>query len=137
MADAFLVGVNGNYAEVDSCGNVAVGFSKGSVTKVINAVEVTTTSSEIDCQGFNAILVQTAITNSKNWTVKVQGSLTSGGTFVDWYELANTGSMAAMSHLHSAGQGFIFKGIPDYVKIVATEEVDGGACTVTVQPMNV
>lgn len=107
-------------------------MSKGAVTTAHSAIAETATSAEIDCRGYNAILVKAfAFSAAENWTFKVQGSMTSGGTFVDIYEQANTGAMVAMSHQCNAAMMFPFRGIPDYVKIVATR--DGGASTVTVK----
>lgn len=109
---------------------------KGEVTTAIDAKDVTTTSGEINCVGANGILVETTIAGgANNWTIKVQGCMVSGGTFVDWYEMANTGTMTLMSYQTNASRGWVFKGIPDYIKIVATEDVDGSTCTVKVQPI--
>jgi hypothetical protein len=36
----------------------------------------------------------------------------------------------------STGLCMAFHGVPDWVKVVATEDADGGSCTVTVQPFN-
>jgi hypothetical protein len=111
--------------------------SKGSVTTAHSAITATTTSTEIDCRGFNAVLVEVAISvQVKLWTTKIQGCLSSGGTFIDWYEMANTGTMTLMSYQTNASKGFVFKGIPDYIKIVATEDEDTATYTCRVQPLN-
>lgn len=113
-------------------------MSKGQVNTAHGAITATGTSAEINCKGFNALLVEVAISvAAKLWTFKVQGSLESGGTFVDCYEQANTGSMALMSYQTNASKIFLFKGIPDYIKIVATEDEDGATVTVKVQPLNI
>lgn len=112
-------------------------MSKGAVTTAHSTIAETATSAEIDCRGFNSLQVYVGpFSAAENWTFKVRGCMTSGGTFVDWYELANTGVMTLMSHQCNAAMGFPFRGIPDYVKIVATR--DGGASTVSViaQPYN-
>lgn len=152
-----LAGTAGDYAplEVDALGRLHVSchlpealdsgndsinvnkMGKGSVTTAHNAITATATSAEINCVGFNAVLVYVTLDSAHNWTFKLQGCPTTGGTFVDWYELANTGSMVAMSYQCNASRGFIFKGIPDYIKIVATEDEDGATCTVKVQPLNI
>lgn len=113
-----------------------VGLAKGSVITAHNAITATATSAEIDCRGYNAALVEVVLSAAKNWTFKVQGCMVSGGTFVDVHELANTGSMAAMSYQTDASKMFVFKGIPDYIKIVATKDVDGATVTVKAQPCN-
>lgn len=109
---------------------------KGTVITAHSAIDATTTSAAIDCRGYNAVLVDVTLSGVANWTFKVQGSLTQGGTYKDCYELANTGSMVAMSYQTNASKVFIFKGIPDWIKIVATEDVNGQTATVLVQPLN-
>ena len=99
------------------------------MTTAHNAITGTATSSAIDCRGYNSILIQVTISVSHNWTFSVRGCLTSGDTFTDWYEQANTGFMTSMSYQTNANKGFVFKGIPDYVKIVATEDDDGATVT--------
>jgi len=113
-------------------------MGKGGATTVHSAIANTATSAEIDCRGYNAILVEAGVFSAaENWTFKVQGCMVSGGTFVDWYEMANTGVMTLMSYQCNAARGFVFKGIPDYVKIVATRDGGASAVTVKVQPLNV
>jgi hypothetical protein len=111
-------------------------MSKGTPVTAHSAIEATTTSAVIDCRGKNAILVHITIAvATKKWTTKIQGSFTKNGTFVDLYELANTGSMAAMSYQCDASRMILFKGIPDYIKIVATEDEDGAKYSAVVQPL--
>ena len=113
-------------------------MGKGGVVTVHSAIADTATSDEVDCRGYNAILVEAGVFSAaENWTFKVQGCMVSGGTFVDWYEQANTGVMTLMSYQCNAARGFIFKGIPDYVKIVATRDGGASAVTVKAQPLNV
>ena len=112
-------------------------MTKGRVTIAHNNIEATTTSEAINCTGFNAVLVYFYTSAANNWTIKVQGSYAKDGTYADCYELANTGSMASMSHKTNADSVFLFKGIPDWIKIVATEDADGAKVTVRVQPLNV
>lgn len=152
-----LAGTAGDYAplEVDALGRLHVSCHMPEALDSINdsinvnkmgkalpitahdAISATATSEEISCVGYNAVLVYVTFSDTYNWTFKVQGCLTTGGTFVDWYELANTGSMAAMIYQCNASRGFVFKGIPDYIKIVATEDQDGATVTVKVQPLNI
>jgi len=42
-----------------------------------------------------------------------------------------------MSFQTDSGKAVVWKGVPDFVKVVATEDADGGKATVTVQPLNV
>lgn len=110
---------------------------KGNVTTAHSAIDATTTSAKIDCRGFNAILIDVEFSGTANWTFKVQGSLIENGTYKDCYELANTGTQTLMSYQCNANRMFLFKGIPDWVKIVATEDANGQTVTVKVQPLNV
>lgn len=110
--------------------------SKGSVVTALKDKAATSTSEKIDCTGYNSVLVQVILNATKNWTIKIQGSLTENGTYADCYELANTGEMALMSHQTNASSVFCFKGIPDWIKVVATEDEDGAKITVHVQPFN-
>lgn len=110
-------------------------FNKGSVITAHSAITATATSTPINCIGKNAILVKVTITGgANNWTFKPIGSFTRNGTYVDCYEQANTGVMILMSYQCNASRMFLFKGIPDWVEIVATENVDGSTVTVEVQP---
>jgi hypothetical protein len=111
-------------------------MSKGSAVTAINAKTATTTSDPIHCKGYNAILVYHTTSVAKNWTIKVQGCDTRNGTYLDVYEQANTGVMVAMSYQTNASRIFLFKGIPDWIKIVATKGEDGATVTVKVQPLN-
>lgn len=106
--------------------------SKGKVTTAHDAIAVTTTSAEISCVGYNSLLVYTSITEAtRNWTVKVQGCMSSGNTFVDWFD-----GSTQMSYQTNSGKAVVWKGVPDFCKIVATEDADDAKCTVKVQPLN-
>lgn len=110
---------------------------KGNVTKAHDTIDATATSKPIDCRGYNSIMVQAILSATQNWTFKLQGSMNEQGTYTDLYEQANSGSMVAMSYQTNASKMFLFKGIPDWVKVVATEDVTGATATVYVQPLNV
>lgn len=110
---------------------------KGNVTTVHSAITATATSAAVDCRGYNAILIEHVVSGAANWTISLTGSLTRHGTYGALYELANTGSMAAMSYQLNSNRVFIFKGIPDWVKVVATEDAGAETVTVRVQPLNV
>lgn len=119
---------------------VAVGqMNKGTVTTAHNAIVVTTTSTEINCTGYNSLLVECAVSaiTSGNWVVDVQGAMVTGGTVGDCYDLnvatptkLTTGTISA-----DGNRIFLFRGIPDFVKILATRTTDG-TLTCKVQPMN-
>lgn len=110
---------------------------KGSPVTIINDVAATTTSAPIDAKGKNAVLVKITLSAANNWTVKLQGCFTRNGTYVDLYEQANTGNMVTMSHQTNINKMILFKGIPNWIKVVATEDVDGAKCTVEIQLLNV
>jgi len=112
-------------------------INRGNVEEIFTAIDATTTSAKINCKGYNAILIDAAFSGAANWTFKVQGSLTENGTYKDCYKLKDDGTMALMSYQTNASRIFLFKGIPDWVKIVATEDVDGQTVTVKVQPLNI
>lgn len=111
-------------------------INRGNPQTVHNAITATATPVEpTDCRGKNAILVKVTITGgANNWTFKVTGSFTKNGAYVDCYEQANTGVMTLMSYQCNASRMFLFKGIPPWTKIVATEDVNGSTVTVEVQP---
>jgi hypothetical protein len=112
-------------------------IGKGEPITAHSEIDKTTTSAVIDCRGYNAVLVAIIISvATKNWTVKLQGAMTRGGTYMDLYEQANTGTMTAMSYQTNANKMVLFKGVPDFIKVVATEDEDTGKCTVIVKPIN-
>jgi len=109
---------------------------KGEVTTAHNAITGTATSTEISCVGYNSILIEVDISvATKLWTFTVQGCMVSGGTFIPCSETI-AGNINPMSYQTNISDGWAFKGIPDYIKIVATEDEDGATVTVKVQPCN-
>jgi hypothetical protein len=109
------------------------GRAKGAVTVAHNAILATATGTEINTQGFNSIMIEEIITiAAKLWTVKLTGSLISGGTFSDVYD---NGTLCSMQT--NSSKIMLFKGIPQFLKIVATEDEDTGKCTVRYQLMNI
>ena len=116
------------------------GIEKGSVITVHNAIMATATSSEIDCRGFNAISVEMACSTftSGNWVASIYGCAASGGTFGQCYAPKGDGSFVAQQTPAISTNGnytFYFKGIPNYMKILATRTTDG-TLTCKVTPMN-
>ncbi len=108
---------------------------RGPVTVAHNAITATATSAAIDCKGFNGVLIDFAISGAANWTISITGCDTSTGTFKAVYELANTGTMTAMSYQLNANRIFVFKGVPDFIKVVATEDAGAETVTVKAQPI--
>jgi hypothetical protein len=110
-------------------------MSKGAVTTAHNAITGTATSAEIDCRGFNSLLVHwVSSTTDKTWVISVTGAMGSGLTFVPL--LDKTTGLAASEITTDISGFFVISNIPDYVKIVATETDDGATVTCKVQPFN-
>lgn len=118
-------------------------MSKGAVTTAVDAKSATTTSTEIDCRGYNSLLVECAVSaiTAGNWVVEVQGCTVSGGTVGLYTNLADAAPAGIVNVFKSAAMNangnyiLIFKGILDYNKVVATRTTDG-TITVKVQPIN-
>lgn len=110
---------------------------KGSKLATIATTDATKTSDPIDARGFNAVLVKITLSGAANWTIKLQGAFNRNDAYLDIYEQANTGTFVAMSHQTNASKMILFKGISDWIKVVATEDVDGQTCSVEVQLLNV
>lgn len=104
--------------------------TKGSVTTAHSAITDTATSSEVDCTGYNGLIVHATMSDSKEWVVKVTGCPATGGTFVDCYDAGTQ-----MTLTSDVGKCVLWKGVPEFIKIVAMENADGGSCTVKVQPV--
>lgn len=102
-------------------------LSKGSVTDAIDGATADTMSFEIDCSGYNSVLVQ-AYSLTGAWEVRVHGSLVSGSYY--------TPLAGASSGLLAEGTMFVVKGIPDYVKLEAVSRAPGEV-SVRVQPLNI
>jgi hypothetical protein len=113
--------------------NYISGMAKGAVTTTHAAGTAdTTTSNPVNVSGCNAALVHVNISGSGAWTVKLQGAMEANGTYVDLYNGAGsqmtTGSIAA-------DRCQLFLGIPDYLKVVATEDSGTATVEIKIQPM--
>jgi hypothetical protein len=110
-------------------------MTKGPITTAHNAITATATSAEIDCRGYNSLLVHfVSDASDKTWTISVLGAMGSGLTFVPLLDKA-TGLAASEITTDISGY-FTISNIPDYVKIVATKVDDGATVSCTVQPFN-
>lgn len=110
-------------------------MSKGAITVAHNAITATATSAEVDCRGFNSLLVHwVSSATDKTWKISVTGAMGSGLTFVPL--LDKTTGLAASEITTDISGFFVINNIPDYVKIVATETDDGATVTCKVQPFN-
>jgi hypothetical protein len=115
-------------------------MSKGGITVAHDGITATATSDEIDCRGFNTISVEMACSafSSGNWVGTLHGCAISGGTFGACFTPKDDGTFVAQATPAISVNGnttYYFKGIPNYVKIVATRTTDG-TLTCTVTPMN-
>jgi hypothetical protein len=108
-------------------------MSKGLITTVHSAITATATSAEIDVTGFNAVLVSVLITGTGTWKADVQGRFDATGTVMDIYD--NSDNQLTTGNL-TASRMKLFVAVPNFIKIVATEVVDGATCTVRIQPLN-
>lgn len=129
----------------NALGSVAVSSlpaDKGAVTTAHNAISASADSSEINCTGFNALLVQCSVSDitSGNWVVEVKGCLETGGSVGSIiYPQDNASPALTMKHISPAMDAngvyvMVFKGIPNFVKIAATRTTDG-TLTCKVQPI--
>lgn len=109
-------------------------LARGAVTTAHSAITATATSSIIHADRHNAVLVHFDIDGTGAWTVKLQGALTSAGTYVDLYD--NNGTLMSTGSI-SADRCYLFIGIPEYIKVVATEDSGTATATVIVQPITV
>jgi hypothetical protein len=109
---------------------------KGNVETAHSEITATATSSVIDTRNYNSVFLFILITVAvKNWTIKLQGCDTRNGTYIDLYSNdANTHN--AMSIQTNANKIVQFKNIPNWIKVVATEDEDTAKCTVKVLPFN-
>ena len=109
-------------------------MGKGGLIVAHNAITATETSSEIDCRYYNSIKIQVIITGDGTVDITLQDSPQSGGTFTDSYNENGT-TQHRVNGISAVGKSFIFRGVMDYAKIVATVT---GTVTVTVNivPMN-
>lgn len=107
--------------------------TKGTVSTPHSAITATATSAEINCCGYNSLLIHwVSSATDKTWTIQVLGAMTTGATFVEWI------TSAGASNLYTTDVSgfFVVTGIPDFIKIVATEVDDGATVTCKVQPFN-
>lgn len=120
--------------QIDSSNNLKVVLQNfvGSSTTAHDAAASTATSSAINCTGYTSVRLLITITGSGEWAVALTGSATSGGTYVACYEGAT-----AMSTTTSASVAVAWRGVPNYIKVVATENSGTATCTVTATPINV
>jgi hypothetical protein len=110
-------------------------MSKGAITTVHSAITATATSAEVDCRGFNSLLVHwVSSATDKTWIISITGATGSGLTFVP--QIDKTTGLAISAITTDISGFFVINDIPDYIKVVATETDDGATVTCKVQPFN-
>ena len=114
--------------------NNIVSIGKGAITTALNAITGTTTASEVNTEGFNAVLVSVNISGTGTWKVDVRGRFDVSGTVMDIFD--NNDRQLTPGNL-TASRMRLFVSIPNLITIVATEVADGATCTVRVQPINI
>jgi hypothetical protein len=114
--------------------NNIVSIGKGAITTALNAITGTTTASEVNTEGFNAVLVSVNISGTGTWKVDVRGRFDVSGTVMDIFD--NNDRQLTTGNL-TASRMRLFVSIPNLITIVATEVADGATCTVRVQPINI
>lgn len=107
-------------------------MSKGSIgiPTELQAITVTTTSNEINASGYNSVLVELEPTGG-TWTVEVKGAFVSNGVYANLYNGINQSSTGVIS----TAVMVLFRGIPDYIKLVATKG-SGASANVKYQLLN-
>ena len=108
-------------------------ITKGTVTTALDSITATTTSGVIECRNYNAVIIDATIGAGATYKLDIQGSNTANGTFHDIYS-ANNATQLTSGNL-TASRMMVFAGVPDYIKIVATEVGGASTCTVIVQPI--
>lgn len=94
----------------------------------MQAITATKTSNVQHARGHNAmILFVEFVTGSGTFSVKVQGGTPNNAAFIDVYkEDGNAMTIASAT----ASKAIVLKGIPEYFKIVATEDSNGATINV-------
>ncbi len=105
--------------------------NQATTVAAITDAAVTTTSDAIDCRGYGCAFIEIVVTGAANWTVSLTGSSSATGTYA---ALSVDGT--AVSKQTSTTYAGMWRGIPDWVKVVATEDVNGATCTVAITPCN-
>lgn len=124
-------------------------MSNGGIVTAHSAITATATSTEIDCRGFNSVIIEVETTNvsssDKTWTPTITGSCVSGGTFGQIFKDISGTQTALTLPTIAFGAGNVKQiyviqgGIPSFLKITETLAGSNGTSAVTVKavPFNV
>ena len=108
---------------------------KGTVENAIPALTAgTTTSVAKHSKGHNALIVFANITGTGAWTIKIQGATSKNGTYLDLYD--QNGNQVTTGSI-SGDRAQFFVGLPNYFKIVATEDTNGATIQVDYELLSV
>lgn len=102
-------------------------MSKGGVTTAHDSITSTATSNEINCRGYNALLIHVVVSDG-TWEVDILNSLNTNGTFVEAFD----GEKKLTTDALTSSRSVLLRGIADFIKVRAT---GSGNCTVKVQPL--
>lgn len=100
----------------------------GTLTTSHNAITGTATSAAIDCRGYTDLWCGVTLSTTGTWTISLTASNTLAGTYYD---------LTGQSVTLTATGAHVFHGVPDWVKVVATEDSGSAACTVVTMPVSV
>jgi hypothetical protein len=101
---------------------------KGKIETALSAAAATSTSQAFRVADNNSVLIKVEVTGSGNWDIEVLGAFKTDETFVNIYD--NNGTQLKRAAI-TASVMFWVAGLPDYIKIKATE--NSGTATVTVK----
>lgn len=112
-----------------------LGHEKGDCIQIFDAIEATATSNALDLHDFNSLMLSANIQDAtKNWTIKLVGAIQESDDFLDVYDDRGANQLSKQTN---ASKCFVFKGIPRFVKVVATtEEESGSKLTLNAQGIN-
>lgn len=116
---------------------------QGELFTALTAIEATTTSAVIDCQGFNSIRIEEQIlaTSSSGWVATITGSETADGTFGALSKDVGVTITAVPASTSITAIGKYFRTIsgciPRFIKITETLGGGTGKITTKVTPFNI
>lgn len=111
--------------------------TRGIITTAHNAIDSTATSDAIALGDFPSAYIEVTLssTGTPNWTMTITGALTSTGTYFPMTDVNNNAIAFAAGLTSNVGE--TFRGLPPYIKVLATENSGTGTCTVKVQSVDI
>lgn len=129
--------------------DVAKMSAGGLQTALPNTTAATTASAELDCRGFNSVIIEietnTVSSSDKVWTTTITGSCMPGGTFGQIFQNVAGTQTALVLPTMAFGEGNLKKcfviqgGIPNFIKLTSTLAGTNGTSKIGVNivPFNV